>query len=299
MGRMYILKVECWTSPKPCGKDFTDEARCNYFRICTSSEFQICVGPIHGQNVGSMVASRSKTSKQKLTVEVATAVSEAVSSISSVGPVSETVSSVVVGVSLSLPLGNMDGSGGVGDVASGTSVGSSNSGDGSGGNADGGEGGRGGDLGVAGDHRGDSVDGVGDNRGMGVAHDRGNSVMSRVDAVVRLSLSLPLAVVESMAVSETVGPVATVVATKAVSVSVVGIGLRLSLPLAVVESMAVSKTVSPVATVVATKTVAVAVVGIGISLRLSSGEGRKGKCQDSLHLSSATFCDKPSPCTLR
>merc|ERR1719391_1901462 len=196
---MYILKVECRTSPKPCGKDFTDEARCNYFRICTSSEFQIRVGPIQGQNVGSMVASRSKTSKQNLTVEVATAVS-------SVGPVSETVSSVVVGVSLSLPLGNMDGSGGVGDVASGTSVGSSDSGDGGGGNADGGEGGRGGDLGVAGDHRGDSVDGVGDNRGMGVAHDRGNSVMSRVDTVVGLSLSLPLAVVESVAVSETVGP---------------------------------------------------------------------------------------------
>merc|ERR1719391_976791 len=108
---------------------------------------------------------------------------------------------------------------------------------------------------------------------MGVAHDRGNSVMSRVDTVVGLSLSLPLAVVESMAVSETVGPVATVVATKVVSVSVVGISLGLSLPLAVVESVAVSKTVS------------VAVVGIGVSLRLSSGEGRKGKCQDSLHLS--------------
>merc|ERR1712212_306132 len=259
---MYILKVESWTSPKPCGKNFTDEARCNDSRDCTSSEFQIRLGPIHGQNVGSMVASRSKTSKQNLTPVVATAVSEAVSSVSSVGPVSKTVSSVVVGVGLSLPLGNMDGSGGVGDVASGTSVGSSNSGDGGRGNADGGEGGRGGDLGVAGDHRGDSVDGVGDNRGMGVAHDRSNSVMSRVD---------------------------TVVATKAVSVSVVGIslGLSLSLPLAVVESMAVSKTISPVATVVATKTVAVAVVGIGISLRLSGGEGRKGKCQDSLHLSSA------------
>merc|ERR1712212_1096502 len=297
---MYILKVECWTSPKPCGKNFTDEARCNDFRICTSSEFQIRLGPIHGQNVGSMVASRSKTSKQNLTPVVATAVSEAVSSVSSVGPVSETVSSVVVGVGLSLPLGNMNGSGGVGDVASGTSVGSSNSGDGGRGNADGGEGGRGGDLGVAGDHRGDSVDGVGDNRGMGVAHGRGNSVMSSVDTVV--GLSLPLAVsVDTVAVSETVGPVATVVAAKAVSVSVVGIslGLSLSLPLAVVESVAVSKTISPVATVVATKTVAVAVVGIGISLRLSGGEGRKGKCQDSLHLSSATFCDKPSPCTLR
>merc|ERR1711994_506651 len=191
----------------PCGKNFTDEARCNEFRICTSSEFQIRLGPIHGQNVGSMVASRSKTSKQNLTPVVATAVSEAVSSVAEPA-VSETVSSVVVGVSLSLPLGNMDGSGGVGDVASGTSVGSSNSGDGGRGNADGGEGGRGGDLGVAGDHR-----------GVGVAHDRGNSVMSRVDTVVGLSLSLPLAVVESMAVSETVSPVATVVATKAVSVS--------------------------------------------------------------------------------
>merc|ERR1712107_931690 len=46
---------------------------------------------------------------------------------------------------------------------------------------------------------------------------------------------------------------------------------------------------------------AVAVVGISLrlGLGLSSGEGRKGKCQDSLHLSSATVCDKPSPCTLR
>merc|ERR1719219_709590 len=90
MGRMYILKVECCTSPKPCGKNFTDEARCNDFRICTSSEFQIRLGPIHGQNVGSMVASRSKTSKQNLTPVVATAVSEAVPSVSSVGPVYET-----------------------------------------------------------------------------------------------------------------------------------------------------------------------------------------------------------------
>merc|ERR1711990_54271 len=102
--------------------------------------------------------------------------------------------------------------------------------------------------------------------------------MSRVDTVVGLSLSLPLAVVESMAVSETVSPVATIVAAKAVSVSVVGISLwlSLSLPLAVVESMAVSKTISPVATVVAAKAVSVAVIGIGISLRLSGGEGRKG-----------------------
>merc|ERR1719402_814723 len=162
-----------------------------------------------------------------------------------------------------------------------------------------GEGGRGGDLGVAGDHRGvDSVDGVRDNRGsdgmMGVAHDRGNRVVSRVDTVVRLSLPLAVAV-DTVAISETIRPVATVVATKTIpSVSVVGISLRLSLslPLAVaVDATAVSETVATVATVVATKTVAsIAVVGIGISLRLGGGEGRKGKCQDSLHLSSATFC---------
>merc|ERR550517_1433392 len=70
-------------------------------------------------------ASRSKTSKQNLTI-VAVAVAVAVTESVSVGPVAETVvSSVVVGVGLSLPLGNMDGSGGVGDVAAGTSVGSS------------------------------------------------------------------------------------------------------------------------------------------------------------------------------
>merc|ERR1712055_1169887 len=136
---MYISKVEYLTSPEPCGKDFTDKARCNDSRFCTSIEFQICLGPIRGQNVGSIVASRSKTFKQNLTT-VAVAVTESVS----VGPVAETVvSSVVVGIGLSLPLGNMDGSGGVGDVPSGTSISSSNSRDGSGGNANGGEGGGG------------------------------------------------------------------------------------------------------------------------------------------------------------
>merc|ERR1712222_93833 len=171
---MYISKVEYRTSPEPCGKEFTDKGRCNDSRFCTSSEFQICLGPIRGQNVGSIVASRSKTSKQNLTiVAVAVTVAVSVTESISVGPVAETVvSSVVVGISL--------------------------------------------------------------------------------------SLSIPLAVVA-------VGPVAQTVVAK---------------------------------TVVA-KTIAVAVVGIGISLRLGSGEGRKGKCQDSLHLSSATFCDKPSPCTLR
>merc|ERR1712222_108069 len=108
------------------------------------------------------------------------------------------------------------------------------------------------------------MDGVGDNRGsdgmVGVANNRGNSVVGRVDTVVGISLSL-------------------------------------SLPLTVVAVGPVAQTV--VAKTVVAKTIAVAVVGIGISLRLSGSKGRKGKCQDSLHLSSATFCDKPSPCTLR
>merc|ERR1712240_216717 len=201
---MYISKVESWTSPEPCGKDFTDQARYNYSRFCTLSKFEIPLDPIQGQNVGNKVASRSKTSWQNLTPEVSTAV----------------VSSVVVGVSLSLPLGNMDGSSGVGDVTSSTSVGTSDSGDGGGSNANGGERGRGGDLGVAGDDGSDGVDGVGhgdggdgvrDDRGGGVgAHNRGNSVGSV--AVVGLSLSLPLAVVQTVAVAvaKTVSPVATV-----------------------------------------------------------------------------------------
>merc|ERR1719204_2661480 len=103
------------------------------------------------------------------------------------------VSTVVVGVSLGLPLGNMDGSSGVGDVTSSTGVGTSDSGDGGGSKANGGERGGGGDLGVAGDDGSDGVDGVGDgvrdDRGGGVgAHNRGNSVGSV--AVVGLGLSL-------------------------------------------------------------------------------------------------------------
>merc|ERR1712066_308159 len=247
---MYISKVESWTSPDSCGK---------ISRMRRGSIIPDFVKlQIQGQNVGNMVASRSKTSKQNLTVVVTAAVS--VETIS-VGPVSESVamsiSSVVVRLSLSLPLGNMDGSSGVGDVAPGTSVASSNSGEGGVGKADGGEGGGGGDLGVAGDNGSNSVDGVGDNRGVGVAHDGSNSVVGRVNTVVRLGLSLPLAVVETMSV--TIGPVAksvvaTIVAAQSIAIGPVvsiGIGIGLPMPLAVVKSMAV--TVGPVAkSVVAT-----------------------------------------------
>merc|ERR1712181_218237 len=109
------------------------------------------------------------------------------------------VSSVVVGLSLSLPLGNMDGSSGVGDVAAGTSVSSSYGGDGSRGSSKGGQGGRRRDTGVAGDHRvANSVD----NWGMvGVAHNRGN-MASRVDSVVGFRFTLSVAV-DTVAVAET------------------------------------------------------------------------------------------------
>merc|ERR1719180_370331 len=206
-----------------------------------------------------------------LTVEaVAMAVAVSVTVVSE--PV---VSSVVVGLSLSLPLGNMDGSGGVGDVAAGTSVSSSYGGDGSRGSSNGGQRGRRRYTGVAGDHW---VPNSVDNRAMvGVAHNRGN--MARVDTVVGFSLTLSVAV-DTATVAETQSPVSTVVATKTIAaVAVVGISLRFGFPLAV--DTVRSETVSPVATVAATKTI----VGIGIGLGFSGGEGRKGKCQDSLHLS--------------
>merc|ERR1712172_337270 len=215
---------------------------------------------------------------------MAVAVSVTVSETAVSEPV---VSSVVVGLSLSLPLGNMDGSSGVGDVAAGTSVSSSYGGDGSRGCSKGGQRGRRRDTGVAGDHWvANSVH----NWGMvGVAHNRGN-MAGRVDTVVGFSLTLSVAV-DTVTVAETQGPVATVVATKTIAaVAVVGIGisLRFSLPFAV--DTVRSETVSPVAAVaskaVATVVAAKTIVGIGISIRFSGGEGRKGKCQDSLHLSS-------------
>merc|ERR1712222_169762 len=117
---MYISKVEYRTSPEPCGKEFTDKVRCNDSRFCTSSEFQICLGPIRGQNVGSIVASRSKTSKQNLTmVAVAVPVAVAVTESVSVGPVAQTVVAktvvaktiavAVVGIGISLRLSGSKG----------------------------------------------------------------------------------------------------------------------------------------------------------------------------------------------
>merc|ERR1711970_1066284 len=132
---------------------------------------------------------------------------------------------------------------------------------------------------------------------VGVANNRGNSVVGRVDTVVGLSLSLTPSVVATVVATKTVSVRPQTVAS--VSVSTIVVGISLSLPLAVVAVGPVAQTVIAKTVANVAKTIAVAVVGIGISLRLGSGKGRKGKCQDSLHLSSATFCDKPSPCTLR
>merc|ERR1711920_1102022 len=95
------------------------------------------------------------------------------------------------------------------------------------------------------------------------------AVVSTVVVRVSLGLSLPLAVVNSVAVAVggvaiAVGPVATV---QQVGISS-GLGLSLSLPLAVVKSMAVA--VGPVAKSMVAQSV-VAVVGLSGSLRLSLG----------------------------
>merc|ERR1719317_647523 len=143
---------------------------------------------------------------------MAVAVSVTVSETAVSEPV---VSSVVVGLSLSLPLGNMDGSGGVGDVAAGTSISSSYGGDGSRGSSKGGQRGRRRDAGVAGDHWvANSVDNRGSQAMVGVAHNWGN--MARVDTVVGFSLTLSVAI-DTVAVAETQSPVATVVATKTIA----------------------------------------------------------------------------------
>merc|ERR1712172_180631 len=154
---------------------------------------------------------------------MAVAVSVTVSEPSVSEPV---ISSVVVGLSLSLPLGNMDGSSGVGDVAAGTSISSSYGGDGSRGSTKGGQRGRRRDAGVAGDHSmvGNSVDNWGSDGMVGVAYNRGN-MAGRVDTVVGFSLTLSVAV-DTVTVAETTSPVAAkAVATVVAAKTIVGIGI--------------------------------------------------------------------------
>merc|ERR550519_628577 len=74
-----------------------------------------------------------------------------VASISSITQTMVTISSISqdIGISLSLPLGNMDGAGRVSNIATSSSIESSYGRDSSRGQASSGEGGRGRDLGVA------------------------------------------------------------------------------------------------------------------------------------------------------
>merc|ERR1719220_2376437 len=100
------------------------------------------------------VASKSGVSKT-----VVSGVAESVVSVGVVG--------VGLSISLSLPLGNMDDSGRVGNVTSGSGVTSSNGRDSGSGKAGDADGGGGGDAGVAGSNGGDS--GVGVAKAVGVA----------------------------------------------------------------------------------------------------------------------------------
>merc|ERR1711970_639975 len=84
-----------------------------------------------------------------------TGVSKTVSSVAGVAKtgvssVAKTTVSQNIGVSLGLPLGDVNNSSRVGDVASGTGVGTSDGGDGGGGDSSDVHGSRGGDAGVAG-----------------------------------------------------------------------------------------------------------------------------------------------------
>ena len=140
-------------------------------------------------------------------------VSVAKTMVSGVSSVSQTVVSTVqhigvsLGISLSLPLGDVDNSGRVGNVASGSSVASSDGGGGSGGEASDVDGGRVGDAGIAGSNNGGSHGVVG--------------VAQAVASVASVSQTTVAGVSKT-----TVAGVSQTVVTVA-SVGVVGIGLGL------------------------------------------------------------------------
>merc|ERR1719382_1825732 len=128
------------------------------------------------------------------------AVAETVASVSGVA---QTVSSDVVGVSLGirlslgLPLGNMDDSGGVGDIAAGSGVTSSDGGDSGTGEAGDAHGGRGGDAGVAGSNNrgGDGVvSQAGVAQTVGTVGTVGSEAIASVASVQEVGVSLSLGV---------------------------------------------------------------------------------------------------------
>ena len=113
---------------------------------------------------------------------VVSGVAESVVSVSVVGV------SLGISLSLSLPLGNMDDSGRVGDIAASGSVASSDGGDGGSGEAGNADGGRGGDTGVAGSIRG-SVTSVAKSSIAGITSIAEAGIASTVAKEVGVSLS--------------------------------------------------------------------------------------------------------------
>jgi len=107
---------------------------------------------------------------------IASGVGQGIAGISSIAKtvVAKAIPTIEVGVSR--PLGNMDGSGRVGNITSSSSVGSSDSGNGSGGSSGDVQRAGGGHVGVASHHGGNGMDGR-DHGGSG--HNRGSSVDGR------------------------------------------------------------------------------------------------------------------------
>jgi len=102
-----------------------------------------------------------------------------------------------VGISLSLPFGNMDDTSRVGDITSSTSVSSSDSRDGSRGSSKGGERGRGGNVGVAGSNWSN-----GSNRGNS-SSDRGHSGDSR-GSVAKTGIAITQTSISQSSVAKTI-----------------------------------------------------------------------------------------------
>ena len=116
------------------------------------------------------------------TVSTVSGVAESVVSVSVVG--------VSLGISLSLPLGDMDDSGRVGNITSSSGVTSSDGRDSSSGKAGDADGGGGGDAGVAGSNGGDS--GVGVAKAVGVAAVVAGKTVASVASVQEVGVGLSL-----------------------------------------------------------------------------------------------------------
>jgi len=177
--------------------------------VCTVSA-SACIGPRHGWKSSRGVSSNVHTSRGRVGA-VATIASIAGVPVTSVAEAGISVAWVAaisqnVGISLSLPLGDMDNPSRVGNVSSSTGISSSDSRDGSRGSSQGGERGGGGNIGVAGSNRGDSSD---------VSNSRGSVAKTGI-AVAQTSV--PKTTVSETGVAKTIG-------------TVESISLSLSLPL--------------------------------------------------------------------